>query len=84
MAPGRRRIGPLQPAGLSPANDDRQKDFRAFRQALNRARLERHLLGRCLLLSLAWLERRRRAWPTVLFGPDIWQIRTVEQLLAQP
>src|SRR5262249_35437563 len=25
---------PLQPAGLSPANDDRQKDFRAFRRAI--------------------------------------------------
>ena len=63
MAPGsRRRRPPLQPAGLSPANDDRQKDFRAFRQALNR-RASNGIYWVVLLLSLAWAERRRRAWP---------------------
>ena len=82
MAPGRPPTPPpLQPAGLSPANDDRQKDFRAFRQALNR-RASNGIYWVVLLLSLAWVSGGA-ALGHVLFGADIWKIRTVEALLGK-
>ena len=73
---------PLQPAGLSPANDDRQKDFRAFRQALNR-RASNGVYWVVLLLSLAWASGGV-ALAYVMFGADIWKIRTIEALVAKP
>ena len=76
------KSAPLQPAGLSPANDDRQKDFRAFRQALNR-RASNGIYWVVLLLSLAWASGGA-ALGYVLFGPEIWKIRTVEAVLAKP
>ena len=72
----------LQPAGLSPANDDRQKDFKAFRQSLNR-RASNGIYWVVLLLSIAWLSGGV-VLGRVLLGPDIWKIRTVETLLARP
>ena len=72
----------LQPAGLSPANDDRQKDFKAFRQSLNR-HASNGIYWVVLLLSIAWLSGGV-VLGRVLLGPDIWKIRTVETLLARP
>jgi uncharacterized membrane protein YhaH (DUF805 family) len=71
-----------QPATFAPANDDRQKDFRSLLHGLNK-RASRTVYWVAALLSVLWLGACA-ALADRLFGSEIWQIRSLDQLVARP
>src|SRR6185312_6405991 len=73
----------LSPApGFSPANDDRQKDYRSLLHTLNR-RSSTTIYWVVAFVSVAWLAGAA-ALANMLFGTGIWKIRSLDQLMAQP
>ena len=72
---------PLQPA-FSPANDDRQRDYRAIVHRLNDRRSNRVYWAVALLTAL-WLGGAFLL-ANALLGQSLWTIRSVQALLAQP
>ncbi len=64
--------------GFTPANDDRQKDFRAAVNGLNR-RSSTAPYWTAALFTVAWVGGGLLL-AQMLFGPEIWQIRTGQQL----
>ncbi|TIT91802.1 MAG: hypothetical protein E5W59_10830, partial [Mesorhizobium sp.] len=71
-----------QPAGFTPANDDRQKDYRTLLHGLNR-RASSTIYWVVAFISLAWIAGAG-GLANLLFGPGIWKIRTVDQFFARP
>src|SRR5262249_32675637 len=59
-----------------------QRDFRAFKRAINR-RGSNSVYWMIALLSLVWISGGA-ALARLMLGPDFWRIRSVEALLAQP
>jgi len=81
------QLRPIEPAnspqpGFSPANDDRQKDYRPLLHALNR-RSSSTIYWVVAFVSLGWIAGAA-ALANTLFGPGVWQIRSLAQLMAQP
>ena len=72
----------LQPTGLAPANDDRQRDFRAFRRSINR-RASNGIYWLVLLLSVVWVSGAA-VLARLIIGPNFWKITSFQQLIAQP
>ncbi|RUV56982.1 kinesin, partial [Mesorhizobium sp. M1A.F.Ca.IN.022.02.1.1] len=70
------------PAGFTPANDDRQKDYRTLLHGLNR-RASSTVYWVIAFISLAWIAGAG-GLANLLFGPSIWQIRTLDQFFARP
>ncbi|MCB1454269.1 MAG: hypothetical protein KDJ43_11545, partial [Rhizobiaceae bacterium] len=86
-APASGDLRPVEPekkaeAPFQPANDDRQRESRASLQAMNRGP-SRGIYWATLFLTLAWVAGGLMLGH-ILFAPGIWQIRTIEQLLAAP
>src|SRR4029453_6736549 len=75
---------PLQPAGLTPANvnDDRQRDFRAFRRAINR-RSSNSVYWLVAVLSIVWVSGGA-VLARLIDGPDFWKITSLQALLDKP
>ena len=71
-----------QPATFAPANDDRQRDFRTVLHGVNR-RASTTIFWVAAVLSLVWLGASVLL-ADQLFGPVIWQTRTVQQVIARP
>ncbi|TIT11277.1 MAG: DUF805 domain-containing protein, partial [Mesorhizobium sp.] len=71
-----------QPAGFTPANDPRRKDYKTLLHTLNR-RASNTIYWVVALVSLAWIAGAG-ALANLLFGPGIWQIRTPGQFFARP
>ncbi len=73
---------PLQPAGFSPANDDRQRDYKAIVQRLN-GRKNNTVYWLTALLSLLWLGGAyalAQRW----IEPSVWSIGSIEEAIARP
>ncbi|HEY4191724.1 MAG TPA: hypothetical protein VGM46_03685, partial [Mesorhizobium sp.] len=68
--------------GFAPANDDRQKDYRSLLHTLNR-RSSTTIYWVVAFVSLAWIAGAG-ALANLLFGSDVWKIRSLDQLTAQP
>ncbi|TIU39961.1 MAG: hypothetical protein E5W31_07070, partial [Mesorhizobium sp.] len=71
-----------QPAGFTPANDDRQKDYKTLLHSLNR-RASSTVYWVIAFISLAWIAGAG-GLANLLFGPGIWKIRTFDQFFARP
>ncbi|OWK18464.1 hypothetical protein AJ88_05380 [Mesorhizobium amorphae CCBAU 01583] len=71
-----------QPAGFTPANDDRQKDYRTLLHGLNR-RASSTIYWVVAFISLAWIAGAG-GLANLLFGSSIWKIRTFDQFFARP
>ncbi|TKB65338.1 MAG: DUF805 domain-containing protein, partial [Mesorhizobium sp.] len=71
-----------QPAAFSPANDDRQKDYKMLLHTLNR-RASNTIYWVVAFVSLAWIAGAG-GLANLLFGPGIWNIRTFDQFFARP
>ncbi|RUW74290.1 kinesin, partial [Mesorhizobium sp. M4B.F.Ca.ET.049.02.1.2] len=71
-----------QPAGFTPANDDRQKDYRTLLHGLNR-RASSTIYWVVAFISLAWIAGAG-GLANLLFGSGIWKIRTFDQFFARP
>ena len=82
LRPVDRPVVSSQPAAFAPANDDRQKDFRSLMHGLNQ-RASRTVYWVAAVLSLVWLGASVLL-ADQLFGPVIWQTRTVQQVFARP
>ncbi len=74
--------GNSQPIAFAPANDDRQKDYRSLLQGLNR-RASNTIYWVVAFISVAWVAGAA-ALANLLFGSDIWKIRSLGQLVARP
>ena len=72
----------LQPAGFAPANDDRQRDYRAIVNRLNN-RKSNTVYWLVAALTVIWL-----AGAYVLagrwFDPSLWTTGSIEEVLARP
>jgi hypothetical protein len=68
--------------GFTPANDDRQKDYRTLLHGLNR-RASSTVYWVVAFVSLAWIAGAG-GLANLLFGPAIWKIRTFDQFFARP
>jgi hypothetical protein len=71
-----------QPPPFSPANDDRQKDYRSLLHSLNR-RASNTIYWVVAVISVAWIAGAA-ALANMIFGPTVWRVRTLDQLLARP
>src|SRR5690606_10976917 len=71
-----------RPAPFSPANDDRQKDYRLLLQGMNR-RVPTTVYWMVALLSVLWIGGGILLG-NMVYGSSIWQVRSVSQLLAAP
>jgi len=69
-------------APFTPANDDRQKDYRSLLQAMNR-RVPTTVYWAVALLSVLWIGGGLLL-ANMLYGPQIWQIRSAAALAASP
>src|SRR5690606_3183254 len=68
------------PATFAHANDDRQKDFRSLQQLLRR-NPSSAIYWMVSLVSIAWVAGGL-ILGHMLFAPAIWEIRSLQQLLA--
>ncbi|MGN6537419.1 MAG: kinesin, partial [Mesorhizobium sp.] len=83
LRPVEPRSNGTQPAAaFAPANDDRQKDYKFLLHGLNR-RASNTIYWIVALISVVWIAGAA-ALAHLLFGPSIWNIRTLDQLLARP
>ena len=75
-------MAPPPASTFSPANDDRQRDFRAALSNINR-RSSRGLTLTVALISIAWIAGGAML-AHLLFGPGVWDIRSAQALPARP
>ncbi len=73
---------PARPSGLSPANDDQQRDYRTMLNGINR-RSSGGIYWMIAVLSLLWVGGGFLL-ANVLFTPPLLEIRSIQQVLAQP
>lgn len=71
-----------RPNGLSPANDDQQKDYRTLLGSINR-RSSSGVYWAVALLSAIWVGGGALL-ANKLFSPGLLEIRSIDQVLAQP
>src|SRR5690606_8625566 len=73
---------PVTPSAFAHANDDRQKDYRSLQQQLRRSS-PGTIYWLVTLLSLAWVAGGM-VMGHMLFAPEIWEVRSIQQLMATP
>ena len=82
LRPAEPEASKARPAPFTPANDDRQKDYRSLLQAMNR-RVPTTVYWAVALLSVLWIGGGLLL-ANMLYGPQIWQIRSAAALAASP
>ena len=82
LRPAEPEAAGARPAPFTPANDDRQKDYRSLLQAMNR-RVPTTVYWAVALLSVLWTGSGLLL-ANMLYGPQIWQIRSAAALAASP